>query len=629
VQARERALVDLRNCAPESADYYRTLIENAQDIIAVLEVDGTFRYISPSLKNVLGLKPSEMVGQNAFDTIHPDDLDAIKAEFSRVISQPGIRVQAQYRSLHEDGSYRLLESIGTNLLEDPAVKGIVIISRDVTERETARERSHEQYVTFKGVIDSIDYPIFSVDAGYRYTSFNTTHASVMKALYGTDIELGKSLLEYSTITEDRENAMRNIGRALTGERVIEEAYSGDEGLSRRYFEVLHNPIKDDVGEVIGVSISARDITERKESEEALVKSEEKYRKLFENMLEGFAYCRMVFDDAGNPVDWIYMETNIAFEVLTGLKDVNGKKVTEIIPDLKQANPELFQIYGKVASTGEPRSFEVRVEPLSSDLAIKVFSPARGYFVAVFENITERKNAEQRLQKTNVELEGYAHTVSHDLKGPISAISLATNLLAQLVKGMVVPANLEDDFEETLAILLRNVSRADALIEDLLTLAEAGQEPRETTDVDIGSVIGQVLDEKQRVIREKGISVVVEDDMGSVVASPTHMYQLFGNLLENAIVHNDSKRPSIEVTHMGDGGTGAHWYRIRDNGSGIPEQELSNVFLPFFKSTRGGTGIGLSTVEKIVKVYGGEIRAYNDGGACFEFSLKDSDAGKVL
>ena len=117
-------------------------------------------------------------------------------------------------------------------------------------------------------------------------------------------------------------------------------------------------------------------------------------------------------------------------------------------------------------------------------------------------------------------------------------------------------------------------------------------------------------------------VKVGDDLGSVRANPTHIYQIFANLISNAIKHNDNENPVIEVSCLGDDEEGLHRYLIRDNGSGIPPEDLGRIFLPFVRGKTGETGIGLTTVEKIVAVYSGEIRAYNDNGACFELTLKD-------
>ncbi|MDD1685865.1 PAS domain S-box protein [Methanoregula sp.] len=140
-----------------------------------------------------------------------------------------------------------------------------------------------------------------------------------------------------------------------------------------------------------------DITERTDAETALKESEAKYRTLFENLLEGLAYCRMIYDDHGRPVDWMYLTVNRSFERLTGLNDVEGKRVLEVIPDIRTLNPELFDTYGRVAATGIPETFEIYFKPLNTWMKISAFSPEKGYFVAVFDDITEHKHTEDTVR----------------------------------------------------------------------------------------------------------------------------------------------------------------------------------------------------------------------------------------
>jgi PAS domain S-box-containing protein len=137
---------------------------------------------------------------------------------------------------------------------------------------------------------------------------------------------------------------------------------------------------------------------QKRAEDALKESEKRYRSLFENMLDGYAYCKMLYDNRDRPVDFVYLNVNIAFERLTGLKNVVGKKVTEVIPGIKESHPELFEIYGRVALTGNTEKFDIEFKPLSVWLAISVYSTECGYFTAVFDNITGRKRAEQALSR---------------------------------------------------------------------------------------------------------------------------------------------------------------------------------------------------------------------------------------
>jgi two-component system cell cycle sensor histidine kinase/response regulator CckA len=126
--------------------------------------------------------------------------------------------------------------------------------------------------------------------------------------------------------------------------------------------------------------------------EALQESETHYRSLFENMLNGFAFCRMLFEK-GEPSDFVYLDVNEAFEKLTGLKDVIGRKVSEIIPGIRESDPELMRIYARVAQGGPPERIETYLAALRMWFAISVYCPQPGHFVAIFDVITERKRAE--------------------------------------------------------------------------------------------------------------------------------------------------------------------------------------------------------------------------------------------
>ncbi len=147
---------------------------------------------------------------------------------------------------------------------------------------------------------------------------------------------------------------------------------------------------------IGIGIDQAH-SERDAKATALRESEKLYRSLFENMLNGFAYCRMLFEN-GEPQDFIYLAVNNAFELQTGLKNVVGRKVTEVIPGIRESDRQLFEIYGRVAMTGKPERIEMFVEALHMWFFISVYSPAPEHFVAVFDVITERKRLEKELEE---------------------------------------------------------------------------------------------------------------------------------------------------------------------------------------------------------------------------------------
>ena len=123
---------------------FSSLIRNALDIITILDADGTIRYESPAVVRALGYQPDELIGRNAFQIVHPDDLPQVLVEFRATLNDPTHSPLVEFRFRHKDGSWRWLEATGTNLLADPTVGGLVINSRDVTERKEIQQQLWHQ-----------------------------------------------------------------------------------------------------------------------------------------------------------------------------------------------------------------------------------------------------------------------------------------------------------------------------------------------------------------------------------------------------------------------------------------------------------------------------------------------------
>jgi len=255
------------------------------------------------------------------------------------------------------------------------------------------------YAILQSLVLSFRDSIFSVNRDYCYTSFNRNHASVMKSLYGVDIQLGKNLMDYITVREDRKKAKINFDRVLLkGQKFREEAYYGDESSSRRYFEVSHSPITDPAGEVIGVLVMSRDITKHKKAGEALREGEERYHTIFNEARDGIA----LFDlDTGQLHD-----CNPEYERQTGrkLEQLKKMKMWELRPPqmVRAARVKFLEIKEKGSGGSAEFAFErPDGEIVPIEFKAKVVSIAgKRYLQTISRDITERKQAEEKLQHLN-------------------------------------------------------------------------------------------------------------------------------------------------------------------------------------------------------------------------------------
>ncbi len=130
------------------------------------------------------------------------------------------------------------------------------------------------------------------------------------------------------------------------------------------------------------------------------------KAIFSKIAEGVAYCKIVTDDAGNPVDWVYLDVNDAYERINGAKraDIVGKRATEVLPNLKRDPADWINLYGQIALTGEPLTIDRFAEVRNKWFHISAYSPQKGYFIAIFGDITERKKTELDLKKSQEMLE---------------------------------------------------------------------------------------------------------------------------------------------------------------------------------------------------------------------------------
>ena len=236
------------------------------------------------------------------------------------------------------------------------------------------------------VLERLPQAYVCLDADFRHTFVNAAAARTL----GVNPEslMGKTAWEVAPDADlaDVQRAYRQV--QATG---VPMAFETRVGRRERWFEVSLSPAADR-----GLLVHFADITARKRAESALVEREDQYRQLFDHMHEGLAYFRVIFE-AEVPRDLVFLMVNKRFEALTGFTDVVGKRISEIRPNMLDEDAALLSIYAEVARTGVPRRFEYYIRGIGEWFSVSTFSPMRDRFVAMFENISERKRAESALK----------------------------------------------------------------------------------------------------------------------------------------------------------------------------------------------------------------------------------------
>jgi PAS domain S-box-containing protein len=297
----------------------------------------------------------------------------------------------------------------SSVIVDGGRKAFVIL-RDITDRKRAEDTVNASEEKYRSFFENSFDAIFLTDPeGGAIFAANPEASRIFGYTEEEFRRLGRSgILDCADPRSQQFLYEQSLGGKARGEMV----HIRKDG-SKFPTEVSSTTFQDKNGRQRCITI-VRDISARKRDEQALRKSEGNYRLLFDNMLHGFSYCKMIFQDK-EPVDFQYINVNRAFEELTGLKDVIGNNVTSIIPGIRESNPELFEIYGRVALTGLTEKFETYLPELGRWFMVSVYSFEKGSFVSVFDNVTVRKEAESALKHANEELEKRVEDRTSELK----------------------------------------------------------------------------------------------------------------------------------------------------------------------------------------------------------------------
>jgi PAS domain S-box-containing protein len=377
--------------------------------------------------------------------------------------------------------------------------------------------------------------------------------------------------------------------------IFEDIAYGNERLPLSHFLVRAFPLPN---HCLGVLFE--DISQRRRAEIALAESEEKFRLLFDHMLDAFAFHKMIFDENGEPVDYRFLDANPAFEENTGLKkpDIIGKTVKEVLPDT-----ESFWIkkYGEVVKTGKSARFDHFSAALGGYYEVSAFCAKSGEFAAIYRNVTEQKKSERKATKSLKEKDLLLRDIHHRIKNNLTMVSSLLNIQSNYISDQ----KARDAFKES-----RKRIRAIALLHEKLYRSV------DIARVEFGEYVRELVDAliKSTSVPRADIELIIEIRdiyFGANTAVPLGL--IITELVTNALKYGLEKEKTLRILidlNSANNDRNRYGLTVSDSGPGIPSE----------MDWRNTETLGIQLVIMLAEQLEGEIELKGNGGTTFYISF---------
>ena len=596
--ALERARVE--DALRSSEEHFRSLTENASDIVTILGDDGILRYVSPSVQRLLGYGMNELLGRNAFEFMHPDDLSPVMEALADAIQKPGTTHSATFRFKHSDGSWSVLESIGQARMDQPNAYSVIVNSRDVTERIRQEEILQASKQRLRTVVAGSPVILFSLDPRGVFTLVEG------KGLHSLGVRpgmlLGKSFFE---LLGDVPQAVDGVRRALAGESVTATVE-----LFGFEFEAQYSPVRERDGSISGVVGVATDITERRRADAAsrtLVQQaplgilratpEGTFLSVNPALIEMLGYESEAELLARHLDRDVFKEPAARARYMSQMNEATGAVETQAVWRRKDGDPITVRLYGR----------SVRHEDGGRVECHEIFA----------EDVSERRGLEEQLRQAQ-KMEAIGQLtggIAHDFNNLLTIILANAELLSRGPD----PESLRDIVSAAVSGRL--------MVNQLLGFARRSTLTLER--VQLGQLVTDLAAVLRRVLpADIELLVFADEDLPEVAADGHAIEQILLNLVNNArdaMPDGGVLRLETSCTWISDAqrdvlgpGSASEYVclAVDDTGVGMDEATRQRAFEPFFttKPVGKGTGLGLATVYGMVKQHGGFVQIDSAPGA---------------
>ncbi|NRA93316.1 MAG: PAS domain S-box protein [Psychroserpens sp.] len=611
----------LEKMISEKTSELRGVFENIVDAYVVMDLWGQVLKMNESAVTLLGYN-NEVEDFNLLELADSSQAERIMDGFQILISEGSI-TNFQVNINTKNRGQRLVH-VNASLIIDKnnepiAAQGIV---RDITEKKKAEQQLIESENRLATLIQNLDSGILLEDEHRTIALTNKKFCELFNIpLDPTELsgrDCSNSADESKDLFEDSERFVKRIEEIITNRQVV----LGDELVMKNgtILERDYIPIFDNM-HYKGHLWEYKDITLKQKYRASIEAEREKYSNIIANMNLGLI-------EVSND-DEILMANNSFLEMSGYSEDeLIGCVASETFPTEESKK----RIYNENLDRkkGLSNSYEIEAKNKDGQVRNWLVSGAPNYNLAgeivgsigIHLDITELKQLEQQkenllkeLEKSNNELQEYAHIVSHDLKSPLRSINALISWIKEDNKGKLDANSLQnfDHIESTL-------ERMELLISDVLEYSSIGSESLNRTEIDLNEIIADI---KHILVVPDHININVVNSLPVIKGEKTKMLQLFQNLIGNAIKFNDKEIGFVEI----DIEEKASFYKfsIKDNGMGIDKQYHDKIFKIFnaLNKRKDSTGIGLTIVKKIIDLYKGEIWIESEPGigTTFHFTLK--------